>query len=134
VNMRLLTLLIHMCLLSTVGCFISFLSGGIYLPGSAVVGALYSTSCVSYDSHATTTKHAAAALTMAQKPHHDELVLVAFLANPMPIATHPPIGHDLPYRPMHGNWHGLVEMAAKRHSHKQQCKAAGSRLSLLYKI
>ncbi len=55
---------------------------GDLLPGFGVVGALYSTSCVSYDSHATTTKHAAAALTVAQKPHHDESVLVAFLDNP----------------------------------------------------
>jgi hypothetical protein len=31
---------------------------------------------------ATTKKHAAATLTMAQKPHHDESVLAAFLANP----------------------------------------------------
>jgi hypothetical protein len=52
----------------------------------------------------------------------------------MPIASHPSIGHDLPYRPMHADWHGLVEMAAKRHSHEQQCEAAGRRLSLLYKI
>ena len=80
--MRLFTLVTHMCLLSTVGCFIPFPSGGIYLPGFGVVGALYSTSCVSYDSHATTTKHAAAALTMAQQPHHDESVLAAFLASP----------------------------------------------------
>jgi hypothetical protein len=80
--MCLFTLVIHMCLLSTVGCFIPFPGGGIYLPGFGVVGALYSTSCVSYDSHTTTTKHAAAALTMAQKPHHDELVLATFLANP----------------------------------------------------
>ena len=69
-------------ILSTVGCVIPFPGGGIYLPGFGVVGALYSTSCVSYDSHATTTKHAAAALTMAQKPHHDESVLAAFSANP----------------------------------------------------
>jgi len=41
----------------------------------------------------------------------------------MPIATHPPIGHDLPYRGMRGNWHGLAEMAAKRHCHEQQCEA-----------
>jgi hypothetical protein len=68
--------------MSTVGCFIPFPNGGIYLPGFGVVGALYSTSCVSYDSHATTTKNAAATLTMAQKPHYDELVLAAFLANP----------------------------------------------------
>ncbi len=52
----------------------------------------------------------------------------------MPIVMHPPIGRDLPYRPMHGDWHGLVKMAAKRHSHEQQCEAAGHRLSLLYKI
>jgi hypothetical protein len=82
VNMGLFNLVIHMCLLSTVGCFISFSSGGIYLPGFGVVGALYSTSRVSYNSHATTTKHATAALTMAQQPHHDESVLAAFLANP----------------------------------------------------
>jgi hypothetical protein len=31
----------------------------------------------------------------------------------MLIATHPLIGHDLPYRPMHGDWHGLVNMAGK---------------------
>ncbi len=41
--MRLFTLIIHMCLLSTVGCFIPFPSGGIYLPGFGVVGALYHT-------------------------------------------------------------------------------------------
>jgi hypothetical protein len=80
--MRLFNFIIHMCLLSTVGCFIPFSGGGIYLPGFGVVGALYSTSCVSYDSHATTTKHAAAALTMAQQPHHGELILAAFSANP----------------------------------------------------
>jgi hypothetical protein len=80
--MRLFTLVIHMCLLSTVGCFIPFPGGEIYLPGFGVVWALYLTSCVSYDSHAITTKHAAAALTMAQKPHHDESDLAAFLANP----------------------------------------------------
>jgi hypothetical protein len=80
--MRLFTLIIHMFLLSTVGCFIPFPGGGIYFPGFGVVGALYSTSCVSYDSHATTTKHAAATLTMGQKPHHYESVLAAFLANP----------------------------------------------------
>jgi hypothetical protein len=82
VNMRLFNLVIHMCLLSTVGCFIPFFGGGIYLPGFGVVVALYSTSCVSYDSHATTTKHDAAALTMAQQPRHDESVLEAFSANP----------------------------------------------------
>jgi hypothetical protein len=84
VNMRLFNLVIHMCLLSTVLVVSSrpFSGGGIYLPGFGVVGALYSTSCVSYDSHATTTKHAAATLTMAQQPHHDESVLAAFLANP----------------------------------------------------
>jgi len=42
----------------------------------------------------------------------------------MPIATHPPIGHYLPYRGMRGNWHGLAKMAAKRHRHEQQCEAA----------
>jgi len=42
----------------------------------------------------------------------------------MPIATHPPIGHDLPYRGMRGNWHGLAKMATKRHRHEQQCEAA----------
>ncbi len=41
-NMRLFTLVIHMCLLSTVSCFIPFPSGGIYLLGFGVVGALYS--------------------------------------------------------------------------------------------
>jgi hypothetical protein len=80
--MCLFNLVIYMCLLSTVGYFIPFSGGGIYLPGFGVVGALYSTSCVSYNSHATTTKHAAAALTMAQQPHHDESVLAAFLASP----------------------------------------------------
>jgi hypothetical protein len=41
----------------------------------------------------------------------------------MPIATHLLIGHELPYRLMHGNWHRLAEMATKRHRHEQQCKA-----------
>ncbi len=73
-NMRLFNLITHMCLLSTVGCFIPFSGGGIYLPGFGVIGALYSTSCVTYDSHAITTKHAAAALTMAQQRRGDMLV------------------------------------------------------------
>jgi hypothetical protein len=38
------------------------------------------TTCVSYNSHTTTTKHAAAALTMTQQPHHDKLFLAAFSA------------------------------------------------------
>ncbi len=42
----------------------------------------------------------------------------------MTIAMHSSIGHDLPYWPICGDWHGLVEMATKRHRHKQQCKAA----------
>ncbi len=41
----------------------------------------------------------------------------------MPIATHSPIGQELPYQPMRGNRHGLAEMATKRHRHEQQCKA-----------
>ena len=48
--------------------------------GLGVVGVLYSTTCVSYYRHTTTTKHAAAALTIAHnQPHHDESVLVAVL-------------------------------------------------------
>ena len=50
--------------------------------GLGVVGVVYSTSCVLYDSQNTTAKHATAALTMAQQTHHDKLVLVDFLANP----------------------------------------------------
>ena len=42
----------------------------------------------------------------------------------MPIATHLPIGHKLPYRLMCGNWHRLAKMAGKRPHHEQQCKAA----------
>ncbi len=49
----------------------------------------------------------------------------------MPIAMHLLIGHDLPYWPMRGNWHGLVKIAAKRHHHEQQCEAAGATPSLL---
>ena len=55
-------------------------------------------------------------------------------SQPVPIATHPLIGHNLPYQPMHGNWHRLAKMATKRHLHEQQCKATGLCLSLLYKI
>ena len=48
--------------------------------GLGVVGVLYSTTCVSYYRHTTTTKHAAAALTIAHnQPHHDESVLAAVL-------------------------------------------------------
>jgi hypothetical protein len=43
----------------------------------------------------------------------------------MPIAMHPSIGHDLPYQPMHGDWHWLAKMAAERHRQEQQCEAAG---------
>ena len=32
---------------------------------------------------------------------------------PMPITTHWLIGQVVPYQLMYGNWHGLVEMAAK---------------------
>ena len=42
----------------------------------------------------------------------------------MPIAMHPPIGHDLHNQLMRGDWHGLAKMAAERHRHEQQCKAA----------
>jgi hypothetical protein len=42
----------------------------------------------------------------------------------MSIATHPMIGHDLPYQPMSGNWQGLAKIAAKRHCQEQQCEAA----------
>jgi len=48
---------------------------------------------------------------------------------------HPPIEHNLPYRGMRGNWHGLAEMAAKKHRHEQQCKATRRHpLSLLDNI
>jgi hypothetical protein len=47
-----------------------------------LLGCCTVTTCVAYDSHATTTKHAPAALTMAQQPHHDASVLAAFSANP----------------------------------------------------
>ncbi len=53
----------------------------------------------------------------------------------MPIATHPPIGHNLPYQLMHVDWHGLAKMAAERHHHEQQCEAARRHpLSLVDKI
>ena len=50
--------------------------------GLGVVGAVYSTSCVLYDSQNTTAKHAAAALTTEQRTRHDKSVLAAFTANP----------------------------------------------------
>ncbi len=78
-----------------------------------VLGHCTVTTCVSYNSHATTTKHAAAALTMAQQPHHEESVLAAFFGQLMLIATHPLIGHNLPYWPMHGNWHGWSKWPPK---------------------
>ena len=52
----------------------------------------------------------------------------------MPIAMHPLIGHDLPYRPMCGNWHELAEIAAERHCHEQRCEATGATPSLLQLI
>jgi hypothetical protein len=61
-------------------------------------------------------------------------VVTSFSPARMDLAVKLLIEHDLPYQPMDGDWHGLVEMAAKRHLHKQQCKAAGRCLSLLYKI
>jgi hypothetical protein len=56
---------------------------------------------------------------MAQQPHHDKISFGGIFGKPMLIATHPLIGQDLPYRPMHGNWHRLTKMAAKRHLHEQ---------------
>ena len=35
---------------------------------------------------------------------------------PMPIATHPPIGKVMSYQPMCGNWHRLAKKAAKINS------------------
>jgi hypothetical protein len=32
---------------------------------------------------------------------------------PVPIATHWPIGQVVPYQWMHGNWHGFAKNAAK---------------------
>ena len=118
-NTRVFALLVHMCLVLTRCHFIPISGGGIYHPsgeGLGVVSAVYSSSCVSYNSYNTTMKHAAAALTMAQQTCHDESVLAAHFGQPMPIVTHTLIGHDLPYRPMRGDWHRLAKMAAKRHS------------------
>ncbi len=44
------------------------------------------------------------------------------------------IEHDLPYWPMRDNWHRLAKMATERHLHKQECKAAGRGLSILWII
>jgi hypothetical protein len=43
------------------------------------------------------------------------LVLMSFVSHfsqPVPIAKHRPMGHDLLHRPMHGDWHVLAEKAA----------------------
>jgi hypothetical protein len=74
--------IIPLCSPSTGYHFIIEINRGKVSHGWGVVGVLYFTTCVLYDSHATTTKHAAATLTMAQQPHYDESFLVAFLANP----------------------------------------------------
>jgi hypothetical protein len=50
-------------------------------------------------------------------PWHNNLTMTrqvgGIFGQPMTIAAHLLIGHDLPYWPIHGNWHVLVEMAAK---------------------
>jgi len=67
-------------------------------------------------------------MPLLSSPWHNHLITTSQFSGPfgqpMPIATHLLIGHDLPYWGMRGNWHGLAEMAAKRHHHEQQCKAA----------
>ena len=85
-NTRLFALFVHMSSVLT-GChFIPISWWGENLhsgEGLGVVGVVYSTSCVSWDSQNTTTKqHPVAALTMAQQNRHDESVLAVFLANP----------------------------------------------------
>ena len=53
----------------------------------------------------------------------------------MPIAMHPPIGHNLFYQPMRGNWHRLANMVTKRHLPRAAMWAAGCHpLSLVDKI
>ena len=69
--------IILLCSLSMGYHFIIKINWGKVSHSWGVVGALYFTTCVSYDSHATTTKYAAVALTMAQQPHHDESDLAA---------------------------------------------------------
>ena len=47
------------------------------------------------------------------------LVVMSFGSNfsqPVPIATHRPIGQVMSYQRMHGDWHGLAEKAAKTDS------------------
>ena len=67
-------------------------------------------------------------MLLLSSPWHNNLTTTSWFGGrfgqPMPIAMHPLIGHDLPYWGMCGNWHGLTKMAAKRHCHEQQCKAA----------
>ena len=48
--------------------------------------------------------------------HASLLVAMSFgghFGQPVPITTHWLIGQVVPYQLMYGNWHGLVEMAAK---------------------
>ena len=56
--------------------------------------------------------------------HNKQVGFGGLFGQPMPIATHSPIGHELPYWPMRSDRHGLAGMALKRHRHEQQCKAA----------
>jgi hypothetical protein len=37
---------------------------------------------------------------------------VSHFSQPVPIAKHRPMGHDLLHRPMHGDWHVSAEKAA----------------------
>ncbi len=60
---------------------IAKIKGKFHMVG-VLLGRCTVTTCVSFDSNTTTTKHAVVALTMAQQPHHDESVLAAFSANP----------------------------------------------------
>ena len=94
--------------------------------GWGVVSVLYSTTTITQHNHK----------TCRCRPHHGTTNLpwrVGFctlFGQPMPIAAHPLIGHNVPYWSMHDNWHGLAKMAIERHHHEQQCKAAGCALSL----
>ena len=58
-------------------------------------------------------------------PHHClwQMSFCDHFGQPVPIATHRPIGQVVPYQWMHGNLHGLAKKAAKTDSSWQVCCA-----------
>ncbi len=106
--------IIPLCTPSAGYHFIIAINRGKVSQGWGVVGALYCTTCVSYDSHATTTKHAAAALIMG----HNNLTMTSWIWQPNPPSIDPSTLSD----------EHPPTLLAMSHYCQRMCDTAGSKL------